>query len=256
MGRLFLNRRVHAPIRTSCHKRVTFFLRKIQGVLLCVTKQYFPMPTADSAAAHLRTIRSLMERATVYRAISGPAALFGGSLALLVGGTLLAKETAWQPSNLEFAGIWLGVLAMVTLANFYLLFRGAKQRQEIFVSPGMKHALRALAPALLAGFVLSMLCATTGPLQAHGRALMGALWAVFYGLSLLATGSFSPRSMQVLGLAFFLLGLGLCQPALAAAPSDDYCLALRTMIGCFGVLHLLYGLWVILSGIRVPRPAA
>jgi hypothetical protein len=225
-------------------------------MLLCDTKPISTMPTADSAAAHLRTIRSLMERATVYRAISGPAALFGGTLALLVGGILLAKEGSWQPNNLQFAGIWIGVLALVTLCNFYLLQRGAKQRQEPFVSAGMKHALRAIAPALLAGFVLSMLIATTGPLVEHGRALMAALWTVCYGLSLLATGSFSPRSMQVLGLAFFIMGLGLCQPALAAAPSDDYCLALRTMIGCFGVLHLLYGLWVILSGIRMPRPVA
>ena len=214
------------------------------------------MPTADSAAAHLRTIRSLMERATIYRAISGPAALFGGALALIVGGILLWRESSWQASNLQFAGIWVAVMVLVSAGNFFLLYRGARKRQEPFVSAGMKHALRAIAPPMLAGFVLSMVLATTGPLVEHGRALMTAVWAVCYGLALLATGSFAPRSMQVLGLAFFLIGLGLCQPALAAAPSDDYCMGLRTMIGCFGVLHLFYGLWVILSGIRVPRVEA
>jgi hypothetical protein len=208
------------------------------------------MPTADSAAAHLRTIRSLMERATVYRAISGPAALFGGGLALVVGGVLLGRSVAWQPSNLEFVGIWVLVLVLVFLCNFYLLYRGAQQRNEPFVSSGMKHALRAITPALVAGGVLSLVLGTAGPLAEHGRALMAAVWAVCYGLALLATGSFSPRSMQVLGLAFFLLGLGLCQPALTAAPSDDYAMALRTMIGCFGVLHLFYGFWVMLSGTR------
>ena len=47
------------------------------------------MKSPDAAAEHLRTIRSLMERATVYRAISGPGALLGGVLALGVGGVLL-----------------------------------------------------------------------------------------------------------------------------------------------------------------------
>jgi hypothetical protein len=197
-----------------------------------------------------------MERATVYRAISGPAALIGGGLALGVGGFLLARQASWEPSNLEFAAVWVGVLALVTICNFYLLYRGAVQRQETFVSPGMKHALRALAPALITGFVLSLCLATTGPLVQNGRALMAVLWTICYGLSLLATGSFSPRSMQVLGLAFLLMGLALLRPSLTAVPADDNTLALRTMIGCFGVLHLLYGLWVILSGIRVPRSAA
>jgi MFS family permease len=215
------------------------------------------MPTADSAAAHLRTIRSLMERATVYRAISGAAGLIGGSLALVVGGLLLGRRETWQASNLEFAAIWCAVLLVVTVCNFVMLQRGAARRKEPFISSGMKHAARATAPPLLAGFVLSMLVATTGPLVDHGGcALMVGLWTVCYGLALLATGSFSPRSMQVLGAAFFIMGLGLCQRALAGPPAEDYTLALRGMIGCFGMLHLFYGLWVVLSGIRVTQPVS
>jgi len=37
---------------------------------------------------HLRVIRSLMERATIYRAISAPTALLGGLLALATSGTI------------------------------------------------------------------------------------------------------------------------------------------------------------------------
>ena len=43
------------------------------------------MTDQELAADHLKIIRSLMERATVYRAISAPAALFGGIIALVTG---------------------------------------------------------------------------------------------------------------------------------------------------------------------------
>jgi hypothetical protein len=50
------------------------------------------------------------------------------------------------------------------------------------------------------------------------------------------------------------MGLGLFIVAIKARPGEDYCLALRTMIGCFGVLHLFYGFWVLLSTRRAPSP--
>lgn len=219
-----------------------------------MTKQLYAMPSAESASEHLRTIRSLMERATVYRAVSGPGALAGGGLALGIGGLLLANVGSWKPSHLEFAGIWMAVLFVVTCFNFYLLYRGSKDRAEPFVSPGMKHALRAISPPLFAGFVLSIILATAGAEAATGAcAEMAALWILFYGLSLLAAGAFAPRSMQVLGVAFFVMGLALFLPAVQASAADDYGLALRMMIGCFGILHLLYGAYVMLSSKRPPR---
>ncbi len=42
------------------------------------------MPADREAADHLKTIRALMERATVYRAISAPTAFAGGVLTLSI----------------------------------------------------------------------------------------------------------------------------------------------------------------------------
>ena len=50
-----------------------------------------PVPELE-ATAHLKTIRALMERATVYRAISAPGGLGAGVLSLLVCGWLLRQE--------------------------------------------------------------------------------------------------------------------------------------------------------------------
>ncbi|MFL2480182.1 MAG: hypothetical protein ACJ0K4_11600 [Verrucomicrobiales bacterium] len=43
------------------------------------------MKDSDHAVEHLKVIRGMMEKATIYRAISAPAAIFGGLLAMLVG---------------------------------------------------------------------------------------------------------------------------------------------------------------------------
>ena len=73
---------------------------------------------SDRAAAeeNLRVIRNLMERATVYRAISAPSALVAGLLSTLAAGfvyynnevNLLLGRTV-RPR--EFAGLWIGVLS-------------------------------------------------------------------------------------------------------------------------------------------------
>ena len=43
------------------------------------------MTTHQEAAEQLRVIRSMMERATIFRALSGEAALLGGAMALVAG---------------------------------------------------------------------------------------------------------------------------------------------------------------------------
>lgn len=209
------------------------------------------MNPSDPASEHLRVIRSLMERATIYRAISGPAALFGGTLSLLVGCLQLAQEK--PVSNAAFVGAWMTVLALVTIVNFSLLFGGAKKRGEPFVSAGMKHALAAIAPPLLAGFVLSLVISGESRVS-HGdysveisaAAPIALIWILCYGLALLACGSFAPRSMRILGLTFFLFGVGLLLFG-RATEAEKFHLGVKAMIGTFGVLHLVYGCYVTLS---------
>jgi hypothetical protein len=121
----------------------------------------------------------------------------------------------------------------------------------------MKHALAALAPPLLAGCAVSLIFVTTAEDPGFGvKARMTAAWTLFYGLALLATGSFAPRSMKILGAAFFLFGTALFLPAMQTDIVTDYALGLKIMIGCFGILHLLYGAWVVLSSRRNSVPAS
>jgi hypothetical protein len=212
---------------------------------------------ADEAAAQLRAIRSLMERSTIYRAISGPAAAFAGVLSLAVCAWLWQlREPRKNPDPLVFMGIWLGVLLIVSVVNMVLLYRSARSRGEVFVSSGMKHALRALAPPLLAGFVMSLLEVSkegAGRLDCYSN--VAAYWILFYGLALLAMGGFAPRSMLALGAGFFAFGILTFLPSVRAFSGPKYYVAVIHMAFSFGVLHLVYAAAVWIQGRRENNPA-
>jgi hypothetical protein len=161
------------------------------------------MTESDSASKQLRVIRSLMERATIYRSLAAPTALVGGLLSL--GGfatAYYAKHHRHHPlTPTEFLIVWLVILALTCFTNLFFLSRGAAQRGESFFSPGMKCALTSLAPAFLSAGVLT--CLLHRPIE------LVLVWIMLYGIGLLATQHFAPRSLVVLGLTFFLTGCGL-----------------------------------------------
>ena len=210
-----------------------------------------PVPAPD-AAAHLKTIRELMERATVYRAISAPAAAAAGFLTLIVTGLLLRQEAPHRLAPEGFVWLWVGVLVLVTAFNLWLLHRSARRRGDAFASAGMKMALRAVAPPLTAGFVLSVLAATT---RFSSYADIVSFWILFYGLALLAMGSFAPRSLLALGLGFFACGLVAFLPAIRALEGRAWQASLVYMALTFGGLHLLYAVSVFLRQRNGAEPA-
>ena len=144
-----------------------------------------------------------MERATIYRSLSAPTALVGGLLSF---GGFATANYAKHHRHLplapgEFFLIWLVILALTAFANLIFLWRGSVHRGEPFFSPGMKCALSSLAPALLTAAVLSFLI--------HRPIHLALLWITLYGMALLATQHFAPRSLVVLGGSFFLTGCAL-----------------------------------------------
>jgi hypothetical protein len=202
------------------------------------------MDDAAQAAAHLRTIRDLMERATVYRAVSAPAALAGGAVAV----GLSAWQMAERVTAREFVAQWLLALVGLTLLNFFLLAREARRAGRPAVSAGARLALRGVVPPLAVGGVVGLGLAV----QLNETGLAAAVWTACYGLALLATGNFAPASIRWLGRAFVGLGLLTFVCNLLGWPISWFT-AGRIMAVGFGALHLLYGL-AVLS--RRPVPAA
>ncbi len=185
------------------------------------------MNEQQRAEEHLKVIRELMERATIYRAISAPTALTGG---------LLAVALAWLPMDWKTTGgdwafrVTWGITLLLTLAaNTLYISTEAKRRGDPIISPGMKMALRAVLPAMLVGgfFFFLLSCVSAPPI------LM-----LFYGLALLATGHFAPRSISFLGAAFTAAG---CLDSLWVfryGPGATY--PYQAMGATFGLFHLFY----------------
>jgi hypothetical protein len=218
------------------------------------------MSDRATAEENLRVIRQLMERVTVYRAVAAPSALVAGVLSLLAAGIVYYNNEVHpflgrtvRPR--EFAVLWLVVLIIAGLANAYFLWREAERDGRPFVSSGMKLALGAIAPNLLIPAAFTVWFFQTGYLGAQELELV-TVWVAFYGLGLLATSLFAPRSLALLGWAFLLTALA--TPVFGDAIdrlTDD---VPDTIMGLsFGLYHLIYAFatWSRSDSIRAVQPA-
>jgi hypothetical protein len=169
------------------------------------------MTELSRAEEDLRVIRSLMERATIYRAISAPTALLASVLALFSSAIVYVNNNVRlifrRPVGpREFALIWIDVLILVLAANAFFVWREARASGRPFISPGMKLAIRAVAPTLLLPMAFTIWFFKRGYLGGQELELV-VVWVTFYGLALLSTALFAPRSLALLGWAFLLSGL-------------------------------------------------
>jgi hypothetical protein len=212
------------------------------------------MSSQQDALENLRVIRSLMEKAHIYRAISAPAALVGGLLSAAVASFGISSSSGDDPSIVasDFLALWLGVLIISAVINVMLLAREARRRGHSLISDGMKMAIRAIAPPMLVGGVVGISLI----LKSHSVTAAALAWIICYGLALLATASFSPRSLIRLGWCFVLSGLALFWVWVDKSPlltsSGDVGTAMKVMGLTFSLLHIGYGLAVLFG--RKPEP--
>ena len=201
------------------------------------------MNERSRAEEDLRVIRSLMERATIYRAISAPTALVASVLSLISTGIVYINNDVTllfgRPVGpREFAIIWLDVLILVLAANAFFVWREARSSGRPFISPGMKLAMRAVAPTLLVPMVFTIWFFKRGYLGGQELELV-VVWVVFYGLALLSTALFAPRSLTLLGWIFLLTGISV--PVLVnlfeELPGDVPTIVMGLT---FGLYHLVY----------------
>ena len=194
------------------------------------------MTTPDAAAEHLRVIRQLMGRATIYRAISAPSAILGGLGAVAV--------SLWHHfhglTGRQFLAVWLSLFLLLSLLNLGQLAADARRRGEPFLSSGMKLALKALSPPLLCGFVMG----TVYVVVYNDPGQCAVLWCIFYGLALLATANFAPKSIRRLGAAMGLYGILAFVGNQFGADGFGTAAIMGT---AFGLFHLIDGLFVILG---------
>ena len=199
--------------------------------------------SANWAEENLNTIRTLMERASVYRRALAPVAITVGLLGLAAAG--LAEVMGWTGQG-RFAGYWLGVGAVSLLAALLLVRRQAMRDKEEIMSLPTRRVVQALAPLLLAGLGLGVLEVLDVRGDRDSIRLI-ALWMVLYGGALHAAGFFMQRGLRWLGWIFVFFGaICLCLHELGHVSSlkDN---AHWVMGWAFGANHLIYGLYLKLT---------
>lgn len=187
----------------------------------------------------LRVLAELSARSEAHRRVLAPVALAVGAIALTVAVTLSARPTRLH--DLGFELIWLTVATISTVILVASLWRDAARRREPLLSARTRLVAAVILPSVLAASTVSFAASAT-----HMQPLATAgFWMIFYGLALLATHAFAPRSLLALGWIFLISGLlllGILSTRLDLLIRLDFTLAGYWIMGCtFGLYHLAYG---------------
>jgi hypothetical protein len=203
---------------------------------------------SEWAAETLQTIRTLMERSTVYRRALAPIMLFTGSIGLTAGLAGAALPITGMPA---FGVFWFAVACLALAGAFLIARRQAFRDREPFWSPPTRRVSQALLPPLTAGFASALAIA----LKRDGDlvAFYVLLCVFFYGCAIHAAGFFMPRGMKLLGWAHIggatLLTAGLVGLQLHFTARTGH----LVMAFFFGLLHLAYGTYLRMTAKPGPR---
>jgi hypothetical protein len=207
------------------------------------------------AEENLQTIRTLMERSAVYRRALAPIMLLAGMIGIITAGIGICLHLN---SIRSFGELWLGAAIIVVTGALFIARQQAIKATESFWSPPTRRIGQALLPALFAGFCLSapFIIENPDPLLAamnHARMLFVALaWILFYGCALTSAGFFMPRGIKFFGWLFIAGGCGVFY-YFTTSESADIEFNTHWLMGFFfGVLHLVYGVYLYLTERKNP----
>jgi hypothetical protein len=201
----------------------------------------------DWAAHQLEVIRTLMERAAIYRRALAPTALALGGLGIAAS----AAGYALQIQGPRAFGLYWMAVALLGLAGaFVLMRRQALRDAEPFWSPPARRVVLAVLPPLFVGLVAGVVAVYPSWRDELHMWWLPGVWTVLYGCALHSASFFMPRGLRRFGLIFIGLGcalLVLVNHRSYAAGMPNLVHAHWVMGASFGVLHLIYGIYLVLT---------
>jgi hypothetical protein len=178
------------------------------------------------AMDNLRFIRGIMESAATFTAVSGWGQVVIGFTAIVASFIASRQTVPWA-----WIAIWLGeagIAVGITIASMTLKAHVAGMP---LLSGPMRKLVLSFSPAMLAGAALTLLFVE------HGlQAFLPGTWMLLYGAAVISAGTYSVRSVPVMGAAFMLMGAF----AFMAPPAWHAWI----MTAAFGGLHILFGIWI------------
>lgn len=193
----------------------------------------------------LQEIREIMTRSSRFMSLSGLAGVLAGGSALL--GAWLAYITIYAGSDyfvmerviiptydiIKLLAIAGAVLLVSLGGGIFFSYRKAQKRSETFWNDQAKLVLINLMIPLAAGGILCLIMLGKGYVG-----VLAPITLVFYGLALVNASKYTLTEIRSLGLIEIVLGL-------VAMQFLGYGLAFWA-VG-FGVLHIVYGIWMYLK---------
>jgi hypothetical protein len=178
------------------------------------------------AMDNLRFIRGVMEQAVTFTAVSGWGQIVIGLTAVVA--ALVAARQALPWARVATWVAEAGIAAGISVASMTVKSHAANM--PLLTGPFRKLVL-SFSPSMMVGAVL------TAVLIKHGNYdYLPGVWMLLYGAAVVSAGTYSVRSVPVMGAAFMLVGtITLLAPV-------SWTTAL--MIFAFGVLHIVFGLWI------------
>ena len=181
-----------------------------------------PIALGDRAMEDLRFIRRTMERGHAFTAVPG-----WGGVAMGITALVAAVLASGRSTSSEWLAVWLIEAAVAVVVGVSAIRVKARRSGSPVLSGAGRKVLLSFLPAAVAGVVL-----TAALWQAGAYELMPGAWLIMYGVSVVAAGTFSVRTVPVMGLFFMALG----GVALFAPGPPDLWLGAG-----FGGLHIGFG---------------
>lgn len=196
----------------------------------------------SSATSHLQVIRTLMERAGIYRRALAPIMIFLGILGSAGGltGWLLSIRTG--PT---FAAFWIATSLAGVTGAFLIARAQAFKASEPFWSPPTRRVTQGLLPPLFVGLAGTVvLSLSSAPADPRPGWWLLPLWLALYGCALHAAGFFMTRGIRLLGWVYIVLGAALAAWFVFGAGPSELRPAHLAMGLFFGLIHLAYGTYL------------
>jgi hypothetical protein len=178
------------------------------------------------AMDNLSFIRGVMERAVTFTAVSG----WGQ---IVIGLTAIVAALVADRQGLPWARVatWVaeaGIAAGISVASMTLKSHAANM--PILSGPFRKLIL-SFSPPMIVGAVL------TAALVKHSQYdYLPGTWMLLYGAAVVSAGTYSVRSVPVMGAAFMAVGTVTLFAPVAWTTA--------MMIVAFGALHIGFGVWI------------
>ncbi len=187
-----------------------------------------------------------MERSALYRRALAPIMICNGALGTIAASTGLLLKI---DSPRVFIIYWIAVSVLALAGSFLLVRRQALKESEPFWSPPTRRVTQAVLPAFAAGGIIGVVALAHVDSVPQNLGFVIAMlwlplaWVILYGCAVHAAGFFMPRGMKVFGWAFIVGGCSLFAVGLPDGISRlEYANGIMGVF--FGVLHLLYGVYL------------